>query len=416
MRQAVIEARGVHKTFEIPEHRIDSLKERTVRPFARGEYRRLEALKDVSFDVGRGEFFGIAGRNGSGKSTLLKILASIYRADGGQIRMAGTPAPFIELGVGFNGDLSARENVVINGVMTGLSRREARSRLDSILDFAELEDFADLKLKNYSSGMMVRLAFSLMIQSDAEILLIDEVLAVGDAAFQKKCNDVFAEIRDSDRTVVLVTHDMYSIQRFCHRALFLEEGEAQFIGDPEETARQYLVSNFEGSRMSAEEAKRYAALMPQASEDGDDEIQLTPDLLIRPEEAWLEGPGGERKDVLAPGEKIRVRAVVEARRELVNPRFRLHVTQPDGHPLFDVRLNHGEERDVVVPAGKRIELAASADNPLLDGRYTVTAWVTAPRSEREIAQQAQRLTEFSVEGGEGGEGIFTVPGELKVDL
>ena len=149
----------------------------------------------MSFDVRRGEFFGIVGRNGSGKSTLLKILAGIYAADAGSIRMAGRVAPFIELGVGFNPDLTARENVTLNGVMMGLSRREARRRLDAVLDFAELREFVDLKLKNYSSGMLVRLAFSSMIQAEADILLIDEVLAVGDAAFQQKCADVFDEMR-----------------------------------------------------------------------------------------------------------------------------------------------------------------------------------------------------------------------------
>ena len=173
----------------------------------------LRALRDVSFDVHRGEFFGIVGRNGSGKSTLLKILASIYRADAGSIRMAGRVAPFIELGVGFNHELTARENVTLGGVMAGLSRREARRRLDAVLEFAELEEFVDLKLKNYSSGMLVRLAFSLMIQSDADVLLIDEVLAVGDAAFQQKCRDVFAEMRRGERTVVLVTHDMTAVQQ-----------------------------------------------------------------------------------------------------------------------------------------------------------------------------------------------------------
>ena len=175
------------KTFRIPAHRIDSLKERVVDPFAARDYRELQALRDVSFDVRRGEFFGIVGRNGSGKSTLLKILASIYRADSGTIRMAGRLAPFIELGVGFNPELTARENIVLNGVMMGLSRQEATGGLDAVLEFAELAEFVDLKLKNYSSGMLVRLAFSVMIQVDADILLIDEVLAVGDAAFQQKC-------------------------------------------------------------------------------------------------------------------------------------------------------------------------------------------------------------------------------------
>jgi len=194
-----IEARGVEKTFRIPTHRIDSFKERMVHPFARLEYRELRALRGVSFDVRRGEFFGIVGRNGSGKSTLLKILASIYRADAGSIRMAGRPAPFIELGVGFNPELTARENVIMNGVMMGLSQREARRRLDAVLDFAELAEFVELKLKNYSSGMLVRLAFSVMIQAEADILLIDEVLAVGDAAFRQKCADVFREMRTESR-------------------------------------------------------------------------------------------------------------------------------------------------------------------------------------------------------------------------
>src|SRR5919204_4112742 len=178
-----IEVREVEKTFRIPTHRIDSFKERVVHPLAQQQYRTLEALRSVSFDVHRGEFFGIVGRNGSGKSTLLKVMASIYRADAGRIRMAGRVAPFIELGVGFNPELTARDNVVLNGVMMGLSRREAVRRLDAVLEFAELEDFVELKLKNYSSGMMVRLAFAVMVQADSDIMLIDEVLAVGDAAF-----------------------------------------------------------------------------------------------------------------------------------------------------------------------------------------------------------------------------------------
>jgi ABC-2 type transport system ATP-binding protein len=166
-----------------------------VRPFAAREYRELQALDGVSFEIHKGEFFGIVGRNGSGKSTLLKLLASIYRADAGTIRMAGRLAPFIELGVGFNEELTARENVVLNGVMMGLTPREMQRRMDAVIEFAELEEFADLKLKNYSSGMMVRLAFSVMLEADADVLLIDEVLAVGDASFQQKCIDAFHEMK-----------------------------------------------------------------------------------------------------------------------------------------------------------------------------------------------------------------------------
>ena len=179
-----------------------------VRPFAARDVRILRALDDISFDIHQGEFFGIVGRNGSGKSTLLKLLASIYRADAGTIRLAGRLAPFIELGVGFNPELTARENVVLNGVMMGLTPKETRDRLDSVIEFAELEEFADLKLKNYSSGMQVRLAFSVMLEADADVLLIDEVLAVGDAAFQQKCADAFHGMKAQGKTIVLVTHEM----------------------------------------------------------------------------------------------------------------------------------------------------------------------------------------------------------------
>ena len=200
----------------------------------------------MSFDVHRGEFFGIVGRNGSGKSTLLKIMASIYRPDRGRVRMAGRVAPFIELGVGFNPELTARENWSLNGVLLGLTRREAGADLDAVLDFAELRDFVELKVKNYSSGMMVRLAFSIMVQADADIMLIDEVLAVGDAAFAQKCMDVFYERRAAGRTIVLVTHDMSTVQSLCHRAMVLHDGELQYIGEPEDAALRYFRLNFAG--------------------------------------------------------------------------------------------------------------------------------------------------------------------------
>src|SRR6202000_2705438 len=179
------------------------------------------ALNDISFAVNEGEFFGIAGRNGSGKSTLLKCIAGIYQAEG-DIWTRGRMSTFIELGIGFNMDMAARDNVVMNGIMLGLSPREARRRYDAVIDFAELREFEDLKLKTYSAGIQVRLPFSVAIQVDADILLIDEVLAVGDAAFQQKCFDVFNQMRDNGRTIIFVTHDMGSLQRFCHRALLLE--------------------------------------------------------------------------------------------------------------------------------------------------------------------------------------------------
>jgi ABC-2 type transport system ATP-binding protein len=221
-RAIAIEVRDLHKAFRIPTAKVTTLKERALGAFRGSEHRTLNALDGISFDIAEGEFFGVVGRNGSGKSTLLKLLASIYRADAGRIRLAGSLAPFIELGVGFNPELTARTNVTLNGVMMGLTPREARRRFDEVLDFAELGEFADLKLKNYSSGMMVRLGFSLMVQIQADILLIDEVLAVGDAAFQLKCLDAFARMHQQGTTIVLVTHDMGVVSRQCDRALLLE--------------------------------------------------------------------------------------------------------------------------------------------------------------------------------------------------
>jgi ABC-2 type transport system ATP-binding protein len=398
----VIEARDVQKAFRIPVHRIDSFKERVVHPLGRPEYRTLEALNKVSFDVHRGEFFGIVGRNGSGKSTLLKILASIYRADAGSIRMAGRPAPFIELGVGFNMELSARENVTLNGVMMGLSQREARRRLDAVLDFAELEEFVDLKLKNYSSGMLVRLAFSVMIQAEADILLIDEVLAVGDAAFRQKCRDVFREMRDSDRTVVLVTHDMSAVQNYCHRAMLLDNGELRHIGDPEETGRQYLRMNF---------AKRHISIA------GEKEVALVPDILARASEAWLENARGERIDNVEVGEPIRLHALIEARRDLDRPTFAVHVNNEDGVQVFGLKRELDEESGPeLLSSGNTAHISASLENPLRPGRYTVVCWVAVTRNDEETAHQTLKLLDFVVFGVKGGPGIVAVSGELGVKV
>jgi ABC-type polysaccharide/polyol phosphate transport system ATPase subunit len=398
----IIEARGVEKTFRIPTHRIDSFKERAVHPLSSATYRTLEALRDVSFDIHQGEFFGIVGRNGSGKSTLLKILASIYRADAGSIRMAGRLAPFIELGVGFNQDLTARENVVLNGVMMGLSQKEARRRLDAVLDFAELEEFVDLKLKNYSSGMLVRLAFSVMIQAEADVLLIDEVLAVGDAAFQQKCRDVFADMKDGGRTIVLVTHDMTAVQRYCHRAMLLDEGEVRFMGDPEEAGRQYLRMNFE---------KRKVTL------DGDREVVIVPDFLARVSEAWLEDENGERITNLEAEQQIRLNAVIEARQDLQNPGFGLQVNNADGVHVFELDRKLGERNgDRILKSGERIRISATIENPLMPGRYAIVCWVAVLRNDEETAQQAMKLLNFVVFGIARGQAVVSVPGELELGL
>ncbi len=243
-RAVAVSLHGVSKSFRLPHRQYHTLKERALHPFQARTFDVLEAVKEVDLEISEGEFFGIIGRNGSGKSTLLKCIAGIYNADAGEIMVRGRLSPFIELGVGFNMELTARDNVTINAIMLGLSRREVRERFDAIIDFAELHEFLDLRLKNYSSGMLVRLAFSVAIQVSAEILLIDEVLAVGDANFQQKCFDEFERLKRAGRTILFVTHDMGAIERFCDRAMLLERGSVVGLGEPAAIARRYNQLNF----------------------------------------------------------------------------------------------------------------------------------------------------------------------------
>jgi ABC-type polysaccharide/polyol phosphate transport system ATPase subunit len=233
-----VEVRGISKTFRIP-HERRSLRQHFLHPLTRTTYEANAVLRDVSFSIKKGERFGIVGRNGSGKTTLLKTIAGIYRADAGEVRLCGMLSPFIELGVGFNMELSARDNVMISGALLGLSKRELLERFDEIIAFAELERFVDQRLKNYSSGMQVRLAYSVAIQVPFDILLVDEVLAVGDARFQEKCIKTFDDFSAAGKTVVLVSHNPIAIREHCHRAMLLEIGAVASIGSADEIVDLY---------------------------------------------------------------------------------------------------------------------------------------------------------------------------------
>jgi ABC-type polysaccharide/polyol phosphate transport system ATPase subunit len=239
MTSVAVEVAGISKTFRLPHEERTTFKEHFLHPFHRVTYEIQRALDDVSFSIEHGEFFGIIGPNGSGKSTLLKILAGIYRADSGTVRIDGLLSPFIELGVGFNMELNARDNVRINGTLLGLSRHELEERFEEIIGFAELERFVDQKLKNYSSGMLLRLAYSIAIQVDFDVLLLDEVLAVGDESFQQKCFQTFERFREENKTIVLVTHGLEILEEFADRALQLENGRIRSIGPPGDVISEY---------------------------------------------------------------------------------------------------------------------------------------------------------------------------------
>ena len=231
---------GLTKTFTLPHEKRETLREWVASGFRSVAVERFDALRDVSFEVAPGTCFGIIGRNGSGKSTLLKILAGIFPPNSGTVEVQGSISPFLELGVGFNPDLSARDNVYLNGAVLGLRTREIDALFDEIIAFAELERFVDQKLKNFSSGMQLRLAFSVAIKARADVYLMDEVLAVGDMGFQQKCFDVFRQFRKEGKTIVLVSHDLASVRQFCEQALYLRQGEVMALGPTAQVLDKYV--------------------------------------------------------------------------------------------------------------------------------------------------------------------------------
>lgn len=398
----VIEVRDLKKAFRIPTQRVDSLKERIVRPFAGSEFRELRALDGVSFEIHQGEFFGIVGRNGSGKSTLLKLLASIYRADAGSIRMAGRLAPFIELGVGFNPELSARENVVLNGVMMGLTPQETRDRLDAVVAFAELEEFVDLKLKNYSSGMLVRLAFSLMLEVDADILLIDEVLAVGDAAFQQKCADAFNEMKAAGKTIILVTHDMPTVEEYAHRAMLINEGQIEHLGDPAEVGRRYVRLNFEEMEESVSEPKA------ESEEAGVEEIRLL--------DSWLENSEGQRVHSIEHGKAIQFGVELEVLRDTPGISVGFILANAEGIHVFQFESGHViADQSTELAVGRRVVVRAELENLLAAGRYFIHCGVN--RLHGGVALYVQDAVDFVVFGSDRqSRGIITLPCEVSTSV
>jgi ABC-type polysaccharide/polyol phosphate transport system ATPase subunit len=388
----VIVARDVSKTFRVPEERKNTLKERALHPRQRTRYQTFRALKDVSFAVQSGEFFGIAGRNGSGKSTLLKCLAGIYQADG-DIWRRGRLSTLIELGVGFNLDMAARDNVVMNGIMLGLSPREARRRYEQVIDFAELQEFKDLKLKNYSSGMQVRLAFSVAIQVDADILMIDEVLAVGDASFQQKCFDVFNDLRDRGRTIVFVTHDMGALQRFCHRALLLERGDPVYLGDPQAVADRYLELNFGRDPRS----------MADTADDrpGDGQARIR--------DLWWEDERGQRLSHVPQRELVTLKARVRFMVDVADPSASLYIYNEEHRAVVIATTWMDNERTGDFEAGEEVEFAFRFDNVLAPGRYTPVVQLAHRGSGLDMIDRFEGGFSFVVTGARALGGLVDLP-------
>lgn len=409
-----IEVHGVSKDFLLPHLQQRTLKWHVLNQF-RGRRRTKEvqhALRDVEFSVAPGEFFGIVGRNGSGKSTLLKILAGIYPPTSGHTQVRGRLVPFIELGVGFNPELTGRENVYLNGALLGFSPAEIDARYDEIVEFAELEQSMDQKLKNYSSGMHVRIAFSVATHARADVLLIDEVLAVGDAAFQRKCFEHFRQLKRSGTTIVFVTHDMDSVRQFCDRAILLEDSRIVAEGSAEAIAEEYLklfavapalpapiVSQLEAEAPAepGPAAEAAPAGPEQAKEAGEapaahaDEQPPAHDAhegpAIRADEAppappdrWGEGQVRFTSVSLPPlvdgdGELV-IELEAEATGTVLDPVFGFMIANSAGAPVLGTNSNLKRQPcDDLVP-GDRVRLRWTVPNVFSDGDHTVTIAAT----------------------------------------
>ncbi len=388
---------GVSKAFRLPQERVHTLKERVFHPFQRQRYEDLVALKDLSFEVRHGEFFGIVGRNGSGKSTLLKCIAGIYATDAGRIFLRGRMATFIELGVGFNPDLTARDNVIINAIMLGLTPAEARYRYDAVIDFSELREFEDLKLKNYSSGMYVRLAFATMIQVDADILVIDEVLAVGDASFQAKCHETLRDIRARGRTILFVTHDMSTVESQCDRAMLLERGDMAELGPPDNVARLYDKLNFGQVEAKREDKGRHG--------DGGASVL----------DAWFADEGGERTSTIERNHECSLHVVAELKERVEDPAVGVYVNGQHVRYLFNTSSLRVSKRSGTFEAGERLELCVRFRVPFAPGRYDVTPWVSRGTGDRLFMDHREALVPFTVIGERYDAGIVQIEHETSLE-
>ena len=361
----------VAKSFKLPTERAGSLKN-AIFNWLRGirGYRIQHVLKDISFDVHEGEFFGIVGKNGSGKSTLLKLISQIYTPDHGEIKTYGKLVPFIELGVGFNPELTGRENVYLNGAMLGFSTEEIDSMYDDIVSFAEIGDFMEQKLKNYSSGMQVRLAFSIAIKSQGDILVLDEVLAVGDEAFQKKCQDYFFEAKRQKKTIILVTHSMADVRRYCDRAMLIQDGHIALIGDPDAVADAYSDSFLPPKEvLQAQEQERQKSNLVEIE-------SVTTEI------------DGEIQKFLAEGEDFDIRVVMETDREI--PATQLYIDVYDGRNVPVLSMPFSTDAHQNFKTGKHV-VVFTVNNVLAFGDYRINIALQNDSDRTVLAENACRF-------------------------
>jgi ABC-2 type transport system ATP-binding protein len=399
MPQAIVVSSGVWKTFRLPHDRPSTFKQRVLHPRRSRAATELHALKDVSFEVADAEFFGIIGRNGSGKSTLLKCLAGIYRPNRGSLVVSRRVSPFIELGVGFNPELTARDNVVVNAALLGIPAGEANARFPEIIRFAELEQFVDLKLKNYSSGMQVRLGFAAAIQADADVYLVDEVLAVGDARFQEKCFDTFRRFKREGRTVIYVTHDLATVERFCDRAMWVEGGKVEEIGTPQDVIRAYQRRDLELSQ------GEHHARQQTAARWGDGAAEIV--------EAWIEDAGGSRQDVVSQGAEVTFKARARFVDAVENPIFGVTFKDEDGKAVFATNTQFDHVETGAFDAGDETLYRVRFKAHFADGEY-VGSCAIAHQDAQRMADWREDFVSLRVQAERHTGGVVDLPHETSV--
>lgn len=394
--QNVIEVKNLSKTFKLPHQKVDSLREGISSVFQKKTYEKFRALDNVSFEVKQGEFFGIIGRNGSGKSTLLKILARIYQPDKGSVEITGKISPFLELGVGFNPELTAKENVFLNGIVLGLSHKELEKRYPEIVKFSGLKKFMDTKLKNFSSGMQVRLAFSVAIQADADIYLIDEVLAVGDAEFQEKCFSIFREMKKNGKTIVFVSHDLSSVSELCTTVLLLEEGKVSFVGKSEDTLMYYLKLNL--TRQKREKQKSRTGI------NNDFKVKKVSFLNSAKKETEL----------YRTGDTLIVRINFICRKKINKPVFGVEIRRDDGVYISGPNTKYSLYQIKSIDSTNKYIDCKIESIPFLGGNYYVTIHVVddSMLNYYDLADKAASFKVASTELNQAG--IMKIDGEWTV--
>jgi len=396
MSEIAIKASNIYKNFRLPQEKHVSIKSSFTSLFkAKKKGITIQhALQDISFEVKKGEFFGIVGRNGSGKSTLLKMLAGIYQPTKGKIEVNGKLVPFIELGVGFNPELSGRENVYLNGALLGFSHKEIEAQYNDIVQFAELEQFMDQKLKNYSSGMQVRLAFSLATRAQADILLVDEVLAVGDASFQRKCFEYFKELKARKKTVVFVTHDMGAVREYCDRAIMIEDSRLVSMGDPNKIATGYTrMFNTEkrSRRSNSKDSDRWGNKKVEYTS-----IRVNSDLLID------------------NSQQLVITAEAVAHEDSDNPLMGFSIRNHDGAQLLGTNTFIKKAKIGNLKAGQKIKLEWTVPNIFPDGVFFVDAALES-RGATQVHDWWESAAEFEVRNEERVYYPINLPIKLKVE-